>query len=100
MTHSFNCVDVYNPLATGYGKYVGHDEPAAVFYSNRAGSGNNDAYLIRLPKDPPVPPNQAGTAGTDNFQLHPTFWLGMAMCDTQSFPEATSAATPGSGARR
>ncbi len=34
-------------------------------------------------------PNQAGTAGTWNFQLHPAFWLGMALCDNQSAPEFT-----------
>ena len=37
-------------------------------------------------------PNQAGTAGTWNFQLHPAFWLGMALCDNQSAPEFTHAA--------
>ena len=36
-------------------------------------------------------PNQAGTAGTWNFQLHPAFWLGMALCDNQSAPEFTHA---------
>ena len=30
---------------------------------------------------------RAGSAATWNFQLHPAFWLGMAMCDTQSAPE-------------
>ena len=36
-------------------------------------------------------PNQDGTAGTWNFQLHPAFWLGMALCDNQSAPEFTHA---------
>ena len=36
-------------------------------------------------------PNQAGTGGTWNFQLHPAFWLGMALCDNQSAPEFTHA---------
>ena len=36
-------------------------------------------------------PNQAGTAGTWNFQLHPAFRLGMALCDNQSAPEFTHA---------
>ena len=36
-------------------------------------------------------PNQAGTAGTWNFQLHPAFWFGMALCDNQSAPEFTHA---------
>ncbi len=90
--HSFLCTDVYEPTAASAGQYyVGHDEPAALFYSNRAGSGNNDLYILRLPKDPPVQPNQSATGGTANFQLHPAFWFGMAMCDTQSFPEHTQA---------
>src|SRR5262249_50755297 len=75
----------------------GHDEPALTFYDNRAGAGNNDTYQLQLPKDPPVLPNQQGTGGTFNFQLRPTFWLGMAMCDNQSAPEFTHAAcTPDS----
>lgn len=94
--HSFDCVDVYSPTAVGNGAYVGHDEPSTLFYSNRAGSGNNSLYLLRLPKDPPVQPNQAGTGGTFNFQLHPAFWFGMAMCDSQSFPEYTSTCQPDS----
>ena len=27
-----------------------------------------------------------GSGGTDNFQLRPAFWFGMAMCDNQSSP--------------
>src|SRR5579884_485700 len=68
------------------GKYVGHDEPAIAFYSNIPGSGNNATFTLILPKDPPIPPKQDGTGGTFNFQLHPTFWFGMALCDTQSAP--------------
>jgi len=43
-----------------------------------------------LPKDPPTLPKQDGTGGTFNFQLHPAFWFGMAMCDTQSAPNFTT----------
>jgi hypothetical protein len=43
-------------------------------------------YTLRLPADPPTPPNQLGTGGTFNFQLHPAFWLGMVVCDDQSAP--------------
>src|SRR5438552_2926035 len=56
------------------------------------GSGNNATYLLRLPKDPPTLPKQDGTGGTFNFQLHPAFWFGMALCDNQSAPEFTHAA--------
>jgi hypothetical protein len=34
----------------------------------------------------PTPPNQLGTGGTFNFQLHPAFWLGMVVRDDQSAP--------------
>ena len=72
----------------GYeGQYTGHDEPSLLFYSNTAGAGNSSLYHLRLPSDPKVLPNQAGTAGTWNFQLHPAFWLGMALCDNQSGPQ-------------
>jgi hypothetical protein len=78
--------------AIGYdGAYTGHDEPSLLFYSNTAGSGNSNLYKLQLPTDPKVQPNQAGTAGTWNFQLHPAFWLGMALCDNQSAPEFTHA---------
>jgi hypothetical protein len=72
-----------------HGEYTGHDEPSLLFYSNRSGSGNSNHYTLTLPTDPKVMPNQAGTAGTWNFQLHPAFWLGMALCDNQSAPEWT-----------
>src|ERR1700733_3509506 len=60
--------------------YIGHDEPATLFYSNQPGSGNDATYQMVLPKDPPTPVKQDGSGGVDSFQLHPTFWLGMVMC--------------------
>jgi hypothetical protein len=84
------CAEANDSL--GYrGAYTGHDEPSLLFYSNAAGSGNSNLYRLTIPNDPPVMPNQAGTAGTWNFQLHPAFWLGMALCDNQSAPEFTHA---------
>jgi len=71
------------------GKYTGHDEPSLLFYSDTAGAGNSSVYRLTLPKDPPTLPKQDGTGGTFNFQLHPAFWFGMAMCDTESYPEFT-----------
>jgi hypothetical protein len=89
------CVDL--PKAYTYDKkYVGHDEPALLFYSNKPGSGNSSSYVIRLPKDPPTLPKQNGRGGTFNAQLHIAFWVGMAVCDTQSFPEYTSTCIPDS----
>ncbi len=89
------CTETQEPWNQA-GTYTGHDEPSTLFYSNGAGSGNNNLYLLRLPTDPPKMPNQAGTGGTWNFQLHPAFWFGMAMCDTQSFPEQVSTCAPDS----
>jgi hypothetical protein len=43
-------------------------------------------YNLTLPTDPPKLPRQDGSGGTFNFQLHPAFWFGMAMCDDQSAP--------------
>jgi len=74
-----------------HGSYTGHDEPSLLFYSNTAGSGNSNQYSLQIPTEPKVLPNQAGTGGTWNFQLHPAFWLGMALCDNQSAPEFTHA---------
>src|SRR5215472_16480332 len=50
------------------GKYIGHDEPALLFFSSRPGSGNSSRYLLRLPADPPNLPKQDGSGGTFNFQ--------------------------------
>ena len=79
------CAEAYDFV--GYnGAYTGHDEPSVLFYSSSPGAGNTMVYLMQLPKDPPTLPNQSGTGGTFNFQLHPAFWVGMAMCDDQSAP--------------
>ena len=84
------CTEPVDSIGYG-GEYTGHDEPSLLFYSNTAGSGNSNFYRLQLPTDPKVLPNQSGTAGTWNFQLHPAFWLGMALCDNQSAPEFTHA---------
>ena len=79
------CAEVYHSV--GYaGGYTGHDEPALLFYSNAAGSGSSMSYRLKVPTDPPTAPKQDGTGGTDNFQLRPAFWLGMALCNDESSP--------------
>ena len=84
--------------AIGYeGRYTGHDEPSALFYSNVPGAGNNNSYRVVIPKDPPKLPTQDGTGGTFNFQDRIAFWFGMDLCDNQSAPEFTNApCTPNS----
>jgi hypothetical protein len=90
------CTEVYDSEAVfGLNAYVGHDEPSTLFYSNVPGSGNRMRYQLTLPVDPS--PSLATTPGVGyNFQLHPAFWFGMAMCDTQSFPEQVTGCTPDS----
>ena len=88
------CTEVYDSEAVfGEGNYVGHDEPSTLFYSNVPGSGNRMQYQLKLPTDPPPTPINGRSY---NFELHPAFWFGMAMCDTQSFPEQVSTCTPDS----
>jgi hypothetical protein len=92
---SATCTEVVDPI--GYdGAYTGHDEPSALFYSSTPGSGNSSFYQLTLPNDPPTAPAQDQSGGTMNFQLHPAFWLGMAMCDSESAPEFTKKCTPDS----
>src|SRR5215831_13286084 len=91
------CPDRVPP--TSYeGKYIGHDEPALLFYSDVPGSGAMSVYTVVLPKDPPIAPRQDGTGGTFNFQLHSAFWFGMVLCDPQSSPNFTPTCVPGTDA--
>ena len=88
------CVDAAGTIA---GKYVGHDEPSVLFKSGRPGSGNDMTYTITLPKDPKTQPNASGAGGsTWNFQLRPTFWFGLTLCNTESAPEFTKTCKPDS----
>ncbi|MGZ6364613.1 MAG: hypothetical protein ACXWPS_01475 [Ktedonobacteraceae bacterium] len=94
---AITCTEVWDTAAVFGPKnpYVGHDEPSTLFYSNTPGSGNQMSYRLTLPQDPsPANPNTLGKSY--NFELHPAFWFGMAMCDTQSFPELVSGCKPDS----
>ena len=98
LCQSYNslCVDTSSHPAGGY---VGHDEPSIEFKSGRAGSGNDMTYTMTLPRDPKKQPNATGSGGsTWNFQLRPTFWFGLTLCDTQSAPEFTHKCRPDSDA--
>ena len=83
--HAALCTETAEPW-NYQGQYTGHDEPSLLFYSNTAGAGNSNLYQLTLPTEPKALPNQSGTGGTMNIQLHPAFWFGMAMCDDQSAP--------------
>ena len=83
------CADA--PAGTfGDDVYVGHDEPSVLFKSSVPGSGNDMTYTVTLPQDPKRFPTASGATGTTwDFQLRPTFWFGLTLCDTESAPEFT-----------
>jgi hypothetical protein len=57
-----------------------------LFDSHVNGSGNKMSYNIILPKDPSAHhPNAKGKSY--QFELSGADWFGMAICDTQSYPE-------------
>jgi hypothetical protein len=88
------CTEVANSDDV-FGHYVGHDEPSMAFYSHKAGSGNNMSYTVTLPTEPPgTNPNNVNKAFS--FELSGADWFGMALCDTQSYPEQKSTCTPDS----
>jgi len=81
------CADPRSMKTTRFldnGWYIGHDEPSVQFYSTRSGSGNNMAWRISLPKRDPVPTQSGSSVAT--FELTPTFWLSLALCDPRSNP--------------
>ncbi len=90
----FRCTEVHASDDV-FGHYVGHDEPSTLFYSNVPGSGNRMQYQFTLPKEP-SPSNPLTPGKSYSFELLPAFWFGMAMCDTQSYPEQLSTCTPDS----
>jgi hypothetical protein len=55
-------------------------------------------YEVTLPKEPPTKPKNDGSGGTWTFELRPTFWLGLTLCDSESAPEFTKTCTPDSDA--
>jgi hypothetical protein len=91
--HSALCADIYTNPGD---EYVGHDEPSLEFKSGETGSGNDMTYTVRLPDDPPTKPQSDGSGGTWNFELRPTFWFGLTLCDSESAPEFTNRCTPDS----
>ena len=86
------CTEV-DDAANAFGHYVGHDEPSVLFYSDQAGSGNHMTYQVTLPTEPAGSFSDTKGYSAENT---PAFWFGMAMCDTQSYPEMTSKCTPDS----
>ena len=91
----FLCTEVADSEEVfGEGNYVGHDEPSLLFYSNVPGSGNRMLYSGVIPKDPP--PTPIPGKRSYSFMLNATFWYGMALCDTESYPVQVKTCTPDS----
>ncbi len=93
--YSSLCAEVADRKAVFGNRYVGHDEPSVLFYSNKPGSGNSMQYSLTLPRDP-SPSNPSAAGKSYQFELNGAFWFGMAMCDTQSYPEQVSTCPPDS----
>ena len=74
---------------------MGHDEPSLLYYSNRAGSGNQMQYKGVIPKEPPATPIPGRSY---SFMNYIAFWYGLAMCDTQSYPQTVKTCIPDSDA--
>jgi len=90
------CTEVANSRQV-FGYYVGHDEPSVLFNSTAPGSGNHMSYNVILPKEPSASnPNQVNKSYS--FELSGADWFGMAMCDTQSYPEQLTTCPPDSDA--
>jgi hypothetical protein len=96
-SHAGTCPDTQEVL-NYEGNYVGHDEPSVLFYSDRAGSGNSNEWNLQIPNEAPVLPTQDGTGGTWNFQQHAAFWFGMALCESQSYPNPGTDCVPNTDA--
>jgi hypothetical protein len=79
------CAEVANSDDV-FGHYVGHDEPSVLFNSDVPGSGNHMSYNVVLPKEPSAS-NPNKVSKSYSFELSGADWLGMVMCDTQSYPE-------------
>jgi len=61
------------------GHYIGHDEPSIGFYSTVSHSGNDVQWDLTLTRDHPLP-------ATQSFELFPTVWFSMTLCDPNSYP--------------
>ncbi|HLJ02291.1 MAG TPA: hypothetical protein VKT31_02575, partial [Solirubrobacteraceae bacterium] len=82
------------------GHYIGHDEPLMTFLSSAPGSGNNINWTETLGTDPSAPP-QVSKPGSDvshYFELTIAPWFGMALCNSESYPELPCAPNSDSNA--
>jgi hypothetical protein len=75
------------------GNHVDQDAPSVLFYSKPGRRGQHMTLHLTRPTDPPKT-NPLAPGRSFNLQLHPAFWFGMAMCDTQSYPTQVSTCAP------
>jgi hypothetical protein len=70
------------------GRYIGHDEPAVRFVSNKAGSSADVTWTERIGVDPSSKPTVAhpGSDITHYFELTIAPWFSMNLCDNYSTP--------------
>jgi hypothetical protein len=92
------CTEVGNSSDV-FGHYVGRDEPSMLFDSDVAGSGNHMSYGVTLPTDPSAS-DPTAPGKSYQFELSGADWFGMAICDTQSYPEQVRRATTAQRQRR
>ncbi|MBV9822935.1 MAG: hypothetical protein JO144_11910 [Actinobacteria bacterium] len=87
------CAEVHGASPGGQlydnGYYIGHDEPTVQFYSRRPGSSTNVTWVQTLPRDPRRLPTVKGPRKdvTHFFELMPSMWYSMALCDPRSEPQ-------------
>ena len=67
------------------GWYIGHDEPSIQFFSKTPKAGYDLAWVITLPEQDPTPTQSGSSIAT--FELTPTFWLSLDLCDPNSYPQ-------------
>lgn len=87
--HDIGCLEPTKALiqqahASGYPYYIGHDEPTAEFFSTQGTSGYNMQWKFQLPATDPAPAQDGSSVA--NFELYPALWMGLALCDGNSYP--------------
>jgi hypothetical protein len=86
------CAEVHGGSEGGHlednGYYIGHDEPTMQFYSHQPGSSTDVTWVQTLPRDPGRPPTVRGPGKdvTHFFELMPSLWYSMDLCDPNSYP--------------
>jgi hypothetical protein len=89
---------VYGHVHGPHGRLRGPRRALGPVQVRRAGLGERHHLADAASEGAPTRPQNDGSGGTWNFQLRPTFWFGLTLCDTESAPEYTHECTPDSDA--